>query len=242
MDIAEKGNLKKETESLLIATENTNAIRTDYEKAKIGMTQQNNKRRIFQATNKQNLTRDNLDIAEKGNLQKETVSLLIATENNNAIRTDYEKAKIGMTQQNNKRRIFQATNKQNLTRDNLDIAEKGNLKKETESLLIATENNNAIRTDYEKAKIGMTQQNNKRRIFQATNKQNLTRDNLDIAEKGNLKKETESLLIATENNNAIRTDYEKAKIGMTQQNNKRRLCGDRDEIINYMITSCTKWA
>ena len=48
--------------------------------------------------------------------------------------------------------------------------------------------------------------------------------------KGNLKKETESLLIAAENN-AITTNYIKAKIDNTQQNNK---CSsyENDEAVN----------
>ena len=41
-----------------------------------------------------------------------------------------------------------------------------------------------------------------------------------------LKKETESLLIAAQNN-IIRTNYIKAKIDKSQQNSKCRLCGDR---------------
>ena len=45
--------------------------------------------------------------------------------------------------------------------------------------------------------------------------------------KGNLKRETESLLIAAQNN-AIRTNNIKARIDKTQQNGKCRLCGDRD--------------
>ena len=47
--------------------------------------------------------------------------------------------------------------------------------------------------------------------------------------KGNFKRETESLLIAAQNN-AIRTNHIKARIDKTQQNSKCRLCGDRDEI------------
>ena len=43
--------------------------------------------------------------------------------------------------------------------------------------------------------------------------------------KGNLKRGTESLLIAAQNN-AIRTNYIKARINKTQQNIKCRLCGD----------------
>ena len=45
--------------------------------------------------------------------------------------------------------------------------------------------------------------------------------------KGNFKRETESLLIATQNN-AVRTNPIKARIDKTQQNSKCGLCGDRD--------------
>ena len=55
--------------------------------------------------------------------------------------------------------------------------------------------------------------------------------------KKNLKRETESLLIAAQNN-AIRTNYIKARIDETQQNSKYSLCGDRDETINYIISEC----
>ena len=46
-------------------------------------------------------------------------------------------------------------------------------------------------------------------IFQATNKRNLTQENLDMI-KGNLKRETESLQISAQNN-AIKNNYIKAK-------------------------------
>ena len=59
--------------------------------------------------------------------------------------------------------------------------------------------------------------------------------------KGNLKRETESLLIAILNN-AISTHYIKARIDKTQQNSKCRLCGDRDETINHIISECSKLA
>ena len=59
--------------------------------------------------------------------------------------------------------------------------------------------------------------------------------------KGNLKRETESLLIAAQDN-AIRTNHIKAKIDKTQQNCKCRLCGDRDETINHIISECSKLA
>ena len=57
--------------------------------------------------------------------------------------------------------------------------------------------------------------------------------------KGNFKRETESLLIAAQNN-AVRTNYIKARIDKTQQNRKCRQCGDRDEIINHIISKCSK--
>ena len=57
--------------------------------------------------------------------------------------------------------------------------------------------------------------------------------------KGNLKRETESLLIAAEEN-AIRTNHIKARIDKTQQNSKCRLCGDREGTINYIIRECSK--
>ena len=59
--------------------------------------------------------------------------------------------------------------------------------------------------------------------------------------KGNLKRETESLLIAAQDN-AIRTNHIKARIDKTQQNSKCRLCGDRDETINHIISECSKLA
>ena len=57
--------------------------------------------------------------------------------------------------------------------------------------------------------------------------------------KGHLKKETESLLIATQNN-VTRTNNIQAKIDKPQQNSKYRLCGDRDETINYIISKFCK--
>ena len=57
--------------------------------------------------------------------------------------------------------------------------------------------------------------------------------------KGNLKRETESLLIATPND-AIRTNHMKARIGKTQQNCKCKLCSDRDETIYHIISECSK--
>ena len=53
--------------------------------------------------------------------------------------------------------------------------------------------------------------------------------------KGNLKKETESLRVAAQNN--VITNHIEARIDKTQQNNKWRLCSDRDE-----ISQCSKLA
>ena len=59
--------------------------------------------------------------------------------------------------------------------------------------------------------------------------------------KGNFKRETESLLIAAQNK-AMRTNYIKARIDKTRQNSKCRLCSDRDETINHIISECSKLA
>ena len=59
--------------------------------------------------------------------------------------------------------------------------------------------------------------------------------------KGNLKRETVSLLIAAQNN-AVRTNHIKVRIDKTQQNSKcRQSCG-RDEKINHIISECSKLA
>ena len=57
----------------------------------------------------------------------------------------------------------------------------------------------------------------------------------------NLKRITESLLIAALNN-AIRASYIKARTDKTQQNSKCRLFGDRDESINHIMRKCSKLA
>ena len=59
--------------------------------------------------------------------------------------------------------------------------------------------------------------------------------------KGNFKREAESHLMAA-HNNTIRTNHIKARIDKTQQNSKCRLCGDRNETINLIISECSKLA
>ena len=41
-------------------------------------------------------------------------------------------------------------------------------------------------------------------------------------------------------NSAIRTNHIKSRIDKAQQNCKCRLCGDRDETINHIISKCSK--
>ena len=62
-----------------------------------------------------------------------------------------------------------------------------------------------------------------------------------MAKKGNLKKETESLFIAAQNN-AIRTNNIKTRIDKMKQKSKCRLCGDRDETVNPKVSECSKLA
>ena len=55
---------------------------------------------------------------------------------------------------------------------------------------------------------------------------------------GNFKREKKTIQIATQNN-AIKNNQFKARIDNTQQNCKCRLCSDRDETINYIISECS---
>ena len=59
--------------------------------------------------------------------------------------------------------------------------------------------------------------------------------------KRNFKRETESLLIEAQDN-VIRTNHIKARIDKRQQNTKYRLCSDRVETINHIISECSKLA
>ena len=56
---------------------------------------------------------------------------------------------------------------------------------------------------------------------------------------GNFKRETESFLIAAQNND-IRTNYIEAKIDKKQRVCLCSLCGNRDETINLIISECSK--
>ena len=80
--------------------------------------------------------------------------------------------------------------------------------------------------------------------LQVTNKRNLfqkKKKNSTRLKKINLKKETESLMIAAQNN-TVRNNYVKTKSEKTQQSSRCRLFGDRDEPINLIISECSKLA
>ena len=74
--------------------------------------------------------------------------------------------------------------------------------------------------------------------FQWKNINSLSKENNTWLKKGNFKRETEFLLIIAQNN-AIRTNHIKARIDKTQENSKCRLCGERDETINHIISECS---
>ena len=59
--------------------------------------------------------------------------------------------------------------------------------------------------------------------------------------KGDLYRETKSLQLAAWND-AIRTNYIKARIDKMQQNSRFRLCSERDKTINYILSECSKLA
>ena len=56
---------------------------------------------------------------------------------------------------------------------------------------------------------------------------------------GLLKQKSKSLLIAAQSN-GIKNNYIKAKMDNTQQNRKCWLCGDRDEMVNHIISESSR--
>ena len=91
-------------------------------------------------------------------------------------------------------------------------------KKHRERLITATRNN-TDNTSINWAAINKKTKIGKRtaKALQGTDKRNLTRENLNMVKKGNIKSETESLLIATQNITQ-RTIYVKARIDKVQKN------------------------
>ena len=96
--------------------------------------------------------------------------------------------------------IFQKTNQRNLTREKQLY---GYFKRQTSE--ISHEKNNCMDISRDKPVKYHTRKTTVW-IFQATNKRNLSREDLVMAKKGNLTRETKSLLITVQNN-AIRTNY-----------------------------------
>ena len=69
---------------------------------------------------------------------------------------------------------------------------------------------------------------------------NISRDKTGTGlRKENFKRETEFLLMAAQNS-AIKTNHIKARIDKTQQNNRCRLCCERDETIKHIISVYSK--
>ena len=76
--------------------------------------------------------------------------------------------------------------------------------------------------------------------FQATSEISLEKTWTWLS-KGNFKRETESLQIVA-HNDAIRINYVQAKMVKIRQNNKGRLCGDKDETTDDIVSECSKLA
>ena len=74
--------------------------------------------------------------------------------------------------------------------------------------------------------------------FQATNWRVCTRNDMDRTKK---RKAQERNRISF-NSSSKQHKLNKVKIDNTRQNRKCRLCGDRDEAVNYMINECSKLA
>ena len=76
--------------------------------------------------------------------------------------------------------------------------------------------------------------------FQATNKRNLTWENLDVAKKG---KSKERNWISSDSRTKQRhKDNVIARIDKTRQNCRYKLWGNKDETINHIISECSKLA
>ena len=60
-------------------------------------------------------------------------------------------------------------------------------------------------------------------------------------QEGSLKRETETLIRAAQEQ-AVRTNFEKAKIDKTQEDSTCRMCGKADESINHLLSECSKMA
>ena len=114
------------------------------------------------------------------------------------------------------------------------------LQKRGRRLIIATKNNdNETRTSW--TTITRNQKQEEKQLYRPFKrlKSDISPEKTwMLLKKGNLKRETESLPTATQNN-AIRTNHIKATMNKTQQNSRCRLCG---ETIDHIISECCKLA
>ena len=81
----------------------------------------------------------------------------------------------------------------------------------------------------------------KNRYFKHQTKESVHKMTKTWLNRGNLKKETESLLTATQIIIII-NNYVETKIDNTQKNSKCRLCGDRGETVFHIIIESNKLA
>ncbi len=72
-------------------------------------------------------------------------------------------------------------------------------------------------------------------------KEDMAKESWQWLKRGSLKRQTESLIIAAQDQ-ALRTNYRKAKIEKTTTCSKCRLCKDKDETVSHLISECSKIA
>ena len=116
------------------------------------------------------------------------------------------------------------------------------IEKHERGLITAIRNNTDNTTDNRMTKTRKQKWEGKQLQWRFKRQINISREKTwTWLRKRNFKRETESLLMAAQNN-AIRTNHIKARIDKTQRNSKYRLCGDRNETINHIISECSKLA
>ena len=119
---------------------------------------------------------------------------------------------------------------------------KYNFKKRRGRLITATRNN-TNNTSINRTKITRKIKREEKQLYEHFKRQTSEISNEKTwtwLTKGDLKRETESLLISVQKNE-IRTTYI-VRIYKTQQNSRCRLCADRDETMNHIISECSKLA
>ena len=121
--------------------------------------------------------------------------------------------------------------------DTLEKRLRDNIRKNEERLITAA-SNSIVGQREKQQKLG-------NRNGKKNNRMNISSDktahekSLTWLRKRNLKRKTESLLIAAQKN-AIRTNRIKAKIDNTEQNSKYILCCEKDETVNPIIIECSQ--